>query len=59
MTVAEYATKFEELVELCPHYNSDDAEGLKCIKFESELHPEIKQDVGYHEICRFSVLVNK
>ncbi|XP_050877136.1 uncharacterized protein LOC127080888 [Lathyrus oleraceus] len=59
LTVVEYATKFEELVKLCPHYNSDDAEGSKCIKFESELHPEIKQDVGYHEICRFSVLVNK
>ncbi|XP_050896271.1 uncharacterized protein LOC127103015 [Lathyrus oleraceus] len=35
------------------------AKGSTCIKFESGLHPEIKQDVGYQEIRRFPMLVNK
>lgn len=35
------------------------AEGSTCIKFESGLHPEIKQDIGYHEIRQFTMSVNK
>ncbi|XP_050920194.1 uncharacterized protein LOC127137814 [Lathyrus oleraceus] len=35
------------------------AKWLKCIKFESGLLPEIKQFIGYQEILRFAVLVNK
>ena len=42
-----------------PHYNSEIAEGSKCIKFESGLRPEIKQRIGYREIHHFCVLVNK
>lgn len=57
--VVEYATKFEELVKLCLHYNSVTIEGSKFIKFERGLRPDIKQVIGYQEICRFSVLVNK
>lgn len=51
MRVCEYATKFEELVKFCPYYNSTIMEGSKCIKFKSGLHPEIKQGIGYQEIC--------
>lgn len=58
-TNAEYAAKFDELVKFCPHYNSVAADGLNCIKFESSLRPEIKQGIGYKEIHRFSMLVNK
>lgn len=47
MTVAEYATKFEELVKFCPHYSGAVVEGSKCIKFENGLCPEIKQCIGY------------
>lgn len=36
-----------------------EVEGLKCVKFESELCPKIKQFIGYQEIFKFSVLVNK
>lgn len=57
--VAKYAAKFEKLVKFCPHYNSVIAEGSKCIKFESSLHPEIKRGIKYQEIHWFSVLVNK
>ena len=57
--VAEYATKFEELMKFCPHYNGAVVEEFKCIKFENELRPEIKQGVGYQEIIRFPTLVNK
>ncbi|XP_058775359.1 uncharacterized protein LOC131649621 [Vicia villosa] len=32
---------------------------LKCVKFESDLRPKIKQFIGYQEIFQFSVLVNK
>ncbi|XP_050920412.1 uncharacterized protein LOC127138049 [Lathyrus oleraceus] len=55
-TVVEYAAKFEELVKFCPHYNNVDVEGLKCIKLESRLHPEIKQGIGYQDFRPFSVL---
>lgn len=59
LTVAEYATKFEELVKFSTHYNGADADGSKCIKFKSDLRLEIKQGNKYQEIRRFSVLVNK
>lgn len=49
----------EELMKFCPYYNGVAAEGSKCIKFESGLRPEIKQDIGYQEIHQFSVLVSK
>lgn len=58
-TVVEYATKFEELVKFCPYYNSETAEGPKCIKFKSGLRPEIKQHIGYQDIHHFFVMVNK
>ena len=59
MIVADYMEKFEELVRLCSHYNGVEAEGSKCIKFESDSRPKIKQFIGYQEIHRFLVLVNK
>lgn len=59
MIVAKHTAKFEELVGFCPHYNGAVVVGLKCIKFESGLLPEIKQFIGYQEILRFAVLVNK
>lgn len=51
--------KFEELVKFCLDYNGEASKGSKCIKFKSGLRPEIKQGVGYQEICWFSMLVNK
>lgn len=33
---------FKELAKFCPCYNGASAEGSKCIKFESSLHPETK-----------------
>ena len=33
MTVANYAAKFEELSRFFPHYNGEEAEMCKCIKF--------------------------
>ncbi|XP_050919188.1 uncharacterized protein LOC127136699 [Lathyrus oleraceus] len=59
MTLADYASKFEELSRFFPHYNGVEAEMSKCIKFENGLHLEIKQFIGYQEIRQFSVLVNK
>lgn len=59
MSVAQYASKFEELMKYCSHYNSEAAEESKCIKFESGLRPEIKQGIRYQEIHRFPTLVNK
>lgn len=47
MIVVEYTARFEELVKFCPYYNGVADEGLKCIKFESGLHPDIKQGIGY------------
>lgn len=59
MTVAEYVAKFEEFANFYPHYNGAAVEGSKYINFENGLRPEIKQGIGYQEICRFSTLVNK
>lgn len=58
-TVVDYGENFREMVKLCSHYNSIVVGGLKCIKFESGLRPEIKQVVGYQEIRRFYVRVSK
>lgn len=57
--MVDYAAKFEELSRFCPLYNYVEAEGSKCVKFESGLHPEIKQFIGYQEIRRFLVLMKK
>lgn len=51
--VAEYAVKFEELVKLCPHYNNVTTKESKCVKFESELCPEIKMPISYQEYTGF------
>ncbi|XP_050896963.1 uncharacterized protein LOC127103773 [Lathyrus oleraceus] len=59
MTVVEYVAKFEELVKFCPNYNNAEAEVSKGIKFERGLQPETKKGIGYHEIYRFPMLVNK
>ncbi|XP_050915097.1 uncharacterized protein LOC127130066 [Lathyrus oleraceus] len=42
MIVFYYAAKFEEFVRFYPHYNGVEVEGLKCIKFKSNLRPKIK-----------------
>lgn len=47
MTLSEYSSKFKELVNFFPHYNSAEAEGPKCIKFERCLRSEIKLGIGY------------
>ena len=46
-------------MKFCPKYNGAAVEGLKCIKFEKVMRPEIKQGIGYREIHRFPILVNK
>lgn len=45
MIVSKYAAKFEELVNFYPRYNGAAVEGLKRIKFESVMHPKIKQEL--------------
>lgn len=42
-----------------PLYIVEVVEGSKCIKFENGLYPKIKQYIGYQEIHRFPMLVNK
>ncbi|XP_050878421.1 uncharacterized protein LOC127082220 [Lathyrus oleraceus] len=59
LTVAKYAAKFEEIVKFYPHCNSEAADGSKRIKFGSAFRPEIKQGIGYQEIIRFPMMVNK
>ena len=39
MTVAEYAVRFEELVQYCAHYNTEEAMTSRCLKFENGLRP--------------------
>ncbi|XP_050920273.1 uncharacterized protein LOC127137909 [Lathyrus oleraceus] len=58
LSVTEYASRFVELVKFYPHYSEATNEFLKCIKFKSGLHPEMKQAIGYQQIMRFIELVN-
>jgi len=58
MTVAEYATKFKELVRYFPHYQGRDGESSKCVKFVNGLRPEVKQVVNYQGIRQFPLFVN-
>ncbi|MCI45092.1 hypothetical protein A2U01_0066331, partial [Trifolium medium] len=59
MFVPEYAAKFEDICRFALHYNTLEAEEDKCVKFENELRPDIKQLIGFSEIKNFPMLVNK
>ncbi|RDY13359.1 hypothetical protein CR513_01737, partial [Mucuna pruriens] len=54
MFVVNYSSKFEELSRYSPHYQNEDGERSKCMKFINNLHPKIKQDIR-----KFLVLTNK
>ncbi|XP_050896090.1 uncharacterized protein LOC127102799 [Lathyrus oleraceus] len=53
MIVVDYAAKFEELSRFCTHYNGLEAEGSKCIEFESGLLLQIKQFIDTNGKYRF------
>ncbi|XP_020208381.1 uncharacterized protein LOC109793325 [Cajanus cajan] len=57
--VAEYVTKFEDLVRFCPMYDGVGNEEDKYVKFVSGLRPEIKQVFNYQGITQYYELVNK
>ncbi|XP_058756089.1 uncharacterized protein LOC131629318 [Vicia villosa] len=57
-SVVEYAAKFGELAKLYLHYDGPTGESSKCIKFENELHPEIKKTISYQKIRVFADLVD-
>ena len=59
MTVAEYAARFEELVQYCAHYNTEEAMTSKCLKFENGLRPEIKQGIACQKIRNYPELVSR
>ncbi|XP_020230868.1 uncharacterized protein LOC109811514 [Cajanus cajan] len=58
-SVAEYVTKFEDLVRFCPMYDGVGNAEDKCVKFVSGLRPEIKQVFNYQWITQYHDLVNK
>ncbi|XP_014627921.1 uncharacterized protein [Glycine max] len=59
MTVAEYATMFEELVRYFPHYQGRDGKSSKCVKFLNGLRLEVKQAVNNQDQLSFNhVLLN-
>ena len=59
MTVAEYAARFEELVQYCAHYNTEEAMTSKCLKFENGLRPKIKQGIACQKIRNYPELVSR
>nr|KYP67681.1 Transposon Ty3-I Gag-Pol polyprotein [Cajanus cajan] len=58
-SVAEYVTKFEDLVRFCPMYDGVGNEEEKLVNFVSGLRPEIKQVFNYQEITHYHELLNK
>ncbi|XP_020233103.1 uncharacterized protein LOC109813348 [Cajanus cajan] len=57
--VAEYVTKFEDLVRFCPMYDGVGNEEDKCVKFVSGLRPKIKQVFNSQGITQYHELVYK
>ncbi|RDY01637.1 hypothetical protein CR513_15008, partial [Mucuna pruriens] len=51
--VVDYATKFEEILRLFPHYQDE------CLKFINGLYSNIMQIINYQEIYQFPTLVNR
>ncbi|XP_020239850.1 uncharacterized protein LOC109818738 [Cajanus cajan] len=58
-SVADYVTKFEDLVRFCPMFDGVGNVEEKCVKFMSGLRPEIKQVFNYQGITHYHELVNK
>ncbi|XP_058726547.1 uncharacterized protein LOC131597904 [Vicia villosa] len=56
LTVAEYAARFEDLVQYCAHYHTEEAMTSKCLKFENGLRPEIKQGITCQNIRNYPEL---
>ncbi|RDY00608.1 hypothetical protein CR513_16187, partial [Mucuna pruriens] len=50
MIVVDYSTKFEELSRHFSHFQNEDGERSKCLKFINGLPLKIKQVVNYEEI---------
>jgi len=59
LSLAEYATKFEELSRFCSYINAEDAMVSKCVKFESGLKLEIYKYMCVQETRDFDTLVHK
>ncbi|XP_020208456.1 uncharacterized protein LOC109793401 [Cajanus cajan] len=58
-TMADYVSKFEALVRLCPMYDDAGNKEVKCVKFVSGLRFEIKHIFNYQGITCYHELVNK
>ncbi|XP_058761676.1 uncharacterized protein LOC131635094 [Vicia villosa] len=58
-TVAKYASRFQELIKYCPHYNNMNVQRSKYLRFVNGLRHDIKKAIGYQQITRFIELVNK
>ena len=56
--VAEYATRFENLVRYFPHYRGEAGERFQCVKFVNGLRPEVKMMVNCHSIHNFAQQTN-
>ena len=59
MSVGEYTTKFNELLQYWPQYQDARNEEDLCAQFDNELRLEIQQTVSYMQITDFNHLVIK
>jgi len=59
VSVAEYATNFQELSRFCCFINAEDVMVSTCVKFESGLRPEIYLYICFHKIRGFYTSVHK
>jgi len=59
MSVGEYTTKFNELLQYWPQYQDAQNEEDLCAQFENGLRLEIQQAVSYMQIIDFYQLVTK
>ncbi|XP_027338004.1 uncharacterized protein LOC113851817 [Abrus precatorius] len=59
MTEGEYATKFQELMKYCPHYQHGDRAKDLCAQFEHGLRSDIWAAVSVFQLTDLSTLVSK
>ena len=59
LSVGDYTSRFNELMQYCPQYQGEENEEDLCAHYENGLRPEIQEVVCHLQITDFSQLVTK
>ena len=59
LSVGDYTSKFNDLVQYCPQYQGEGNEEELCAHYENGLKAEIREVIGHWQITDFNQLVTK